>query len=384
MHMDPIMPHVVGGAAIILLIGLLLRRLGQSHVVGYLLAGVVLGPGGLGLVRDVTVITRFGEVGVVLLLFFVGMEISLPALLAHWRASAVATFTQIMASVACALALGVWQGWPIGRSVLLGFVISLSSTAVVMKLLQFKGQVDERVGRDVIGVLLVQDLAVVPMVIGVGLLAGGVPHLSTMAMQTVGAIATGAVLAFVATRPSVHLPFGEWLRADHELQVFGAFLLCFGFALVTSFLGLSAALGAFVAGVVVGAARETEWVHRSLHPLHVLFLATFFVSVGMLLDLHFLWRHGAIIVTLLGAVLLVNTLVNALIFRGLGRRWGDAVYGGVLLSQVGEFSFVLAAVGYDTALIGEFGYQVTLAVITLSLIVSPAYISLADRYRQAG
>jgi CPA2 family monovalent cation:H+ antiporter-2 len=383
MHMDPIMPHVVGGAAIILLIGLLLRRLGQSHVVGYLLAGVVLGPGGLGLIRDTTVITRFGEVGVVLLLFFVGMEISLPSLIAHWRASAAATFTQIVASVACALALGVWQGWPIGRSVLLGFVISLSSTAVVMKLLQFKGQIDEPVGRDVIGVLLVQDLAVVPMVILVGLLAGGVPHLSTIAMQTGGAIATGAVLALVATRPNVHLPFGEWLRADHELQVFGAFLLCFGFALVTSFLGLSAALGAFVAGVVVGAAQETDWVHRSLHPLHVVFLATFFVSVGMLLDLRFLWSHGVVIVALLGAVLLVNTLVNALIFRGLGRRWGDAVYGGVLLSQVGEFSFVLAAVGYDTALIGEFGYQVTLAVITLSLIVSPAYITLADRYRHA-
>jgi CPA2 family monovalent cation:H+ antiporter-2 len=384
MHMDPIMPHVVGGAAVILLIGLLLRRLGQSHVVGYLLAGVVLGPSGTGLINDVTTITRLGEMGVILLLFFVGMEISLPALIAGWRASAAATFTQILASVACALALGAWQGWPIGRSVLLGFVISLSSTAVVMTLLQSKAQMDEPVGRDVVGVLLVQDLAVVPMVIVVGLLAGGVPHVSTVILQVIGAIATGALLAFVATRTVVHLPFGEWLRADHELQVFGAFLLCFGFALVTSVLGLSAALGAFVAGVVVGAAQETDWVHRALHPLHVLFLAIFFVSVGMLLDLQFLWQHGVIVVALLGAVLAVNTVVNVLIFRGLGRTWRDALYGGVLLSQVGEFSFVLAAVGFDTALIGGFGYQVTLAVITLSLIVSPACIALADRYRHAG
>ena len=114
--------------------------------------------------------------------------------------------------------------------------------------------------------------------------------------------------------------------------VAGAFLLCFGFALITSLLGLSAALGAFVAGVVVGAAQETDWVHRSLHPLHVVFLAIFFVSVGMLLDLGFLWRHAPVIMALVAAVLVVNTVLNAVIFRGLGRGWGTALYGGVLLS----------------------------------------------------
>lgn len=381
MHMDPMMPHLVGAAAVIVLIGLLLRRLRQSNVVGYLLAGVLLGPGGFGVVSDSAAIARFGEVGVILLLFFVGMEISLPRLAANWRVPVVGTLLQILLSIACVLAIGAWQGWPLGRSVLLGFVISLSSTAVVMKLLQSKGQMDETVSQDAVGILLVQDLMVVPMLITVGLLAGGAPDLRTVALQTAGGTATVATLAWLAARPAVRLPFGSWLGDDHELQVFGAFLLCFGLALITSFLGLSAALGAFVAGVVVGAARETEWVHRSLHPFQVLFLALFFVSVGMLLDVDFLRRHLGTVLSLLAAVIVTNTAVNAGILKVLGRRWRNALYGGVLLSQIGEFSFVLAAVGYQSGLIEAFGYQLTLSVITLSLMVSPACIAVADRWR---
>jgi CPA2 family monovalent cation:H+ antiporter-2 len=186
------------------------------------------------------------------------------------------------------------------------------------------------------------------------------------------------VRLFVAKRKNLHLPIGRWLKGDAELQVFAGGFVCFGLALATGLAGLSAALGAFVGGIVVGAAQEDEWIHDSLFPFHVFLLALFFVSVGMLIRLDFILEHAGIIGILLAAAVLTNTLVNMLIFRFLGRSWSNSLYGGATLSQIGEFSFVLAAVGLQSGLIENFGYQVTIAVIALSMLVSPAWIALAS------
>ncbi|MBT8492050.1 MAG: cation:proton antiporter, partial [Deltaproteobacteria bacterium] len=338
--MDPIMPIFVGAIAAILLIGILLRRLKQPHVIAYLVAGAALGPFGLSVVEDAVTISRLGEVGVVLLLFFAGMEIQLPKLLASWRVPVLGTLLLIAGSVMVSFAVGWWSDWPIGRSVLVGFVISLSSTGVVMKLLRDRGETDDPVGIDVTGVLLAQDLAVIPMLIAVSLLGGTAPDALTVGSQLVGGAVVIGLLVYVARHDSLRLPFGSLLREDHELQVFSAFLLAFGFALLTGFAGLSVALGAFVAGLVVGAARETEWVTEALHPFYVLLLALFFVSVGMLIDFGFLYRNAAVIGALLVAAFVLNTVITAGILRLLGRTWRNSIYGATLLAQIGEFSFV--------------------------------------------
>jgi CPA2 family monovalent cation:H+ antiporter-2 len=372
--MDPIMPVFVGAIAAILLIGILLRRLRQPYVVAYLVAGVALGPSGLSIVDDPQTLGRLGDIGVVLLLFFAGMEMQLPRLLAGWRISVVGTLLQCVVSVLVALGIGWWESWPIGRSVLLGFVISLSSTGVVMKLLRDRGESESHIGTDVTGVLLVQDLAVIPMLIAVTLLGGERPDPLTISTQVVGGVATIALLTFLARKDSIRLPFGRFLREDHEVQVFSAFLLAFGFALLTGFAGLSTALGAFVAGLVVGAARETEWVSEVLHPFHVLLLAFFFVSIGMLLDFDFIADNATAIVLLLLVVFVLNTLVTTGVLRLLGRSWGSAFYGACLLAQIGEFSFVLAAVGKQVGLISDVGYDLTITVIALSLLASPFWL----------
>lgn len=382
MHMDPIMPYLVGGVAAVLLLGLILRAIRQPHVVAYLLAGVALGPAGVGLVTDQVTIARFGEIGVILLLFFVGMEISLPRLLANWKVPVIGTLLQIAVSVACTVGLGAWKGWPWQRSILLGFVISLSSTAVVIKLLQRRGEIDQPIGQDVVGVLLVQDLAIVPMLIAIGVMGGTTLSPTAIVLQVVGGIVCVGLMLFVATRDRIRLPLDRLLQGDQELQVFAAGFLCFGLALLTGLAGLSAALGAFLGGVVVGAAKETEWIHEALFPFHVLLLALFFVSVGMLIDLQFVWDHVAMVALLLAAVLLTNTAVNMFVLRGLGRTWPNSVYGGAVLSQIGEFSFVLAAVGKQTGIIENFGYQATIAVIALSMLLSPAWIALASLFRK--
>lgn len=375
MHMDPVMPNLVGTVAAILLLGFALRALRQPQLIAYLLAGVVLGPSGVGLVSDHSTISRLGEIGVVLLLFFVGMEISLPEFVARWKVPVLGTLLQISLSVLCVVGVGTWQGWPAERSVLLGFVVSLSSTAVVIKLLREKGETESPVGRDVIGILLMQDLAIVPMLIIIGLLSETPSTGGMIVKQVVGGAIAIISLAYIATRRELHLPLGRWLRGDRELQIFASGAICFGLAYLSGLSGLSAALGAFLGGILVGAAKETRWIHESLFPFHILLLALFFMSVGMLIDLHFVWSHWAMILTLLLAVLLTNTILNTVILRVLGRSWNNSIYGGATLAQIGEFSFVLAAVGRKADLFEDFAYQTTSAVIALSMLISPLWIS---------
>lgn len=376
MHIDPAIPYVVGVILAILVIGLLLRAMRQPHVVAYLVAGLLLGPHGLGIVEDQATISRLGSIGVVLLLFFVGMEVSPKRLIDNWKVAVIGTLLQVLTSVACVWLLGLWLEWPIEKTVLIGFVISLSSTAVVLKLLQDWKELDTKVGQDVLGVLLVQDLVVVPMLVIVSLMGETRLETGGIVLQVIGGIGMVAFLAFLIIKDTVHLPLARWLKNDHEMQLFAALAICFGFASVTALFELSAALGAFAAGVLVGVARETQWVHRTLDSFRVVFIALFFVSVGMLVDLDFLREHWLKVLILVLAVLLTNTFISAIILRLLGDRWRHSFYAGALLSQIGEFSFLLAAVGLQVKIIVDAGYQLAIAVISISLLLSPMWISL--------
>jgi CPA2 family monovalent cation:H+ antiporter-2 len=289
------------------------------------------------------------------------------------------TLFQILVSVGCTWLIGLAFDWPLPRSILLGFVISLGSTAVVLKVLQERQELDTEVGQDVTGVLLVQDLALVPMLIIINLLGGEAPGPSEVALQIVGGLGLVGLIAWLTIKGTFRLPFARLLRGDPELEVFAAFLLCFGLALVTGLLGLSAAVGAFVAGIVVTAARETHWVHERLESFRVVFVALFFVSVGMLVDLAYVGENWGVILLLVLAAMLTNTFINAGVMRVLGLTWRRSLYAGALLSQIGEFSFVLAAVGLQSGMITTVGYQTAVAVIALTLLVSPFWFSAAKR-----
>jgi CPA2 family monovalent cation:H+ antiporter-2 len=275
--------------------------------------------------------------------------------------------------------LGLWFEWSYPRVILVGFVISLSSTAVVIKLLQDSGMLNSRLGQGVLSILLAQDLAIIPMLIILGLLGEGQVEGVQLVKQGVGAIvaiAAIAALGFIVSRDSIHLPLSKWLKEDRELQLFTALAICFGLALITAWLELSTALGAFMAGMIIGAAKETDWVHHTLESFKVLFVALFFVSIGMLLDIHFLGANWPITTALVATALLTNTFINAFILRLAKFKLKDSLYAGMLLSQIGEFSFVLAAVGLHSSLISDYGYQLSISVIALSLLVSPVWISL--------
>lgn len=376
MYLDPVMPYLVGAILFVLLIAIFLRYIHQPYVIGYLILGVAFGPHGIALVEDEAMLTRLGAIGVVLLLFFIGMEVSPRKLIENWKVAVLGTLLQVAISVGCVWPLGLYLEWPIERTVLMGFVISLSSTAVVLKLLQDWKEFDSKVGQNVLVILLAQDLAVIPMLMLLSSMGDGQAQISNIWLQLIGSAVIAGIVIYIATKDSIHLPLSKLLRNDHEIQVFAALAICLGLSFLTGLAGLSTALGAFVAGMIIGAAKETQWVHNSLESFRVIFVALFFVSIGLLVNLSFIAEHIFQIMALVVLVIATNTFINGAILKTLGENWRDSIYAGAMLSQLGEFSFVLAAVGIQASIISEYGYQMTVAVISISLLVSPPWIML--------
>ncbi len=376
MHIDPALPIVVSAMLAILIIGLILRALQQPQIVGYIVAGLVIGPQGLALLNDAELIGRIGGMGLIVLLFFVGMEASPGALLSRWRLAIFGVILQVLATIGLIWLIGWFYAWPLSLVILFGFVISLSSTAVVLKLLKDWKELDTQTGQSVLVILLAQDMALIPMIIAINLMSGESIQTSELIAQLVGAIILIGIAAWVFASDHVRLPFAKKLRADHELQVFAALLLCFGLALISGELGLSTALGAFVAGLVVSSARETKWVHESLEPFRVVFVAVFFVYIGMLIDIDYVRDNPLKLALLIAVIVVINTLLNALILRVLGSSWRRASYAGALLSQIGEFSFILVAMAHAARILPDGEYRLIVAVIAISLMLSPAWIAL--------
>ena len=367
---------LVMGAA--LLCGLGMRRIGQPPIVGYILAGVLLGPSVLGLVGDRATVGFLAELGVLLLLFLVAMEMSLYAFREVWKVSAGATVLQIALGVGLLLPF-VWFGslaW--SEAAVLGFVIALSSTAVVIKMLEQANILRQPVGKLVIGVLIAQDLAVVPLMIGVNFLAlGRVSGL--MALKFVAALAgVGALVWFLARRKRLVIPFINE-NTPAELVALGGLALCFGAATLTGVAGLTPALGAFLAGLVIGNSTARHPMILSTRPIQAVLLMVFFLSVGLLIDFEFLAERWDVLIVLVLAVTIVKTALNIGILALLREPWPHAFIAGVLLAQIGEFSLVIASTAERGGIITRDLSQTIVAVMAFSLLLAPLWLFATRR-----
>jgi len=195
-----------------------------------------------------------------------------------------------------------------------------------------------------------------------------------MSLQLLGAVLIFTVFIFLYKKEEIQFSWLESLEEDHEMQVFMAIVFCAAGALLMGVLGLSPALGAFVGGIVVHAAKETDWIHDNLHPFRIIFVAVFFISVGAQIDLIFLQEHITIILGLMFTVFVVNQAVNSVVLKVFGSQWREAIIGGALLAQIGEMSFLVCFTAYSSQIITEFGYNAGICLISLTLLCSPLWI----------
>lgn len=378
MHLDPVMLVITIVLFCSILIAYVSARLRQPIVVAYILTGIVLGPSGLAVIEDHDLVTRIGEIGVVMLLFFVGMEVSIPRLMEGWKVAFIGTNIQIIISVAVCVGLVIWLGMDWQQGVLFGFIISLSSTAVVLKMLQDSGELDLPMGQNALGILLVQDMAIIPMMIILGLIGSASISIPEVSVQVLGGIAIVAFILWLMRSGRFHIP--DSLIANVDQSIMLGLLLCLGSASVTAWLGLSPGLGAFLAGILLAASDRAEWVHEHLGPVQVIFMAMFFLSVGMLVDFTYFIEHIEIVIGASLLVFLFNAGTNIFVLRSLGESWDTSLLTAGLLSQIGEFSFLLAAVGLHAGLMNESLHSMTVLVIAMTLMLSPLWHTMIKRF----
>lgn len=358
-------------SGVILLLGLLLKKVNQPYIIAYILTGIILGPSGFKMVTDYETVEVIGELGLIILMFFIGMEISLKDFIAKWKIALFGTGLQVLISILLILIVGYYFGWDFKRILLLGFIISLSSSAVVIKLIEDNSIGKTRIGQNVISILLTQDILIVPMIIVMSFLTAGSIELGQIGLQLTGGVLIVGFLIYLLKKQTINLPFSKQLKDDHELQVFASLIVCFGLALITSLFELSAGLGAFVAGLFIHSSKGTNWLHESLHAFRVVLISIFFLSIGMLIDIDFLMTNWMIITLLVVGVYLSNHGINTISLKMLGNSWRHSIYGGSFLAQIGEFSFVLASLGYHSDIMSSFSYQLTIIVISITILISP-------------
>lgn len=352
--------------------GMLLQRLGQPLILGYILVGVVLGPhtGGL-TVSHIHDIELLAEIGVALLLFALGLEFSLKDLKPVRKVALIGTPIQIILTVALGMGIGHFMGLDWIPSLWLGALISLSSTMVILKTLMNQGWMGTLSSKVMVGMLLIQDLAVIPMMIILPQLNDPTMGLAAIGWASVKAAAfiAGVVLLGTKLLPRVLARVADF--GSRELFLLAIATIGLGVGYVTYMLGLSFAFGAFVAGMVLS---ESDYGHQALSdiiPLRDLFGLLFFASVGMLFDPAFLFRHIGQVATLVLAVSIGKGIVFALVARMFRYRNVIPLAVGLGLFQVGEFSFVLARVGLSTNSISSDLYALVLTTTILTMVLTP-------------
>lgn len=358
----------------------LCQKLKIPSVVGLLITGILAGPHGLALVKDVATVDALSELGIILLLFTIGMEFSLQQLVQIRKSVFLGGALQVLITTLATMFVIIKGGysWEIG--VFIGFLVSLSSTAIVLKLLQDRSEINTPYGRNTLGVLIFQDIVIIPMI----LLAPILAKTSGTAAEPIWVLLLKVVLVlgflFVSARwIAPYLLYKIARQQNRELFIISIITMGLAVAWLTSSIGLSLSLGAFIAGLIIS---ESEYSHQALGhvlPFRDVFTSLFFVSVGMLFNVGaFMQAPAAFIGAALG-VLLGKALLAGLVVIILGFPLRTAVLAGMALSQVGEFSFVLSRVGLQYSLLSDEFYQLFIIVSVLTMAITPFSISMGPR-----
>jgi len=371
---------VTGAAA-----ALLVRRVGIPTIVGYLLAGAVIGPYGLGLVRETQTLVLLAGVGVALLMFALGVELSLSQLSAAARAAWIAAPLQITLSILAGMALAAAIGWTPAEGILLGFLVSLSSTMLVVKMLTDSGRLSTLHGQALVAISLVQDLAAVVMVAFIPLLRTGggeaqIPALALVLAKAVGFVFIIWLLARFVVPPMMAMIAGTFSR---EIFLAAVTALALAGAVATEALGFSLALGAFLAGLALSESPYNHEVLAEVLPLRDIFGILFFVTLGTLLNLELVAARLPLVMAIAGLVLIGKPLLTLLAMRAAGYHLTVALPTAAALGQMGEFSFVIVTIAVTQGLASSDYYALVVAAASVTILLSPLLYSASPRLASA-
>jgi CPA2 family monovalent cation:H+ antiporter-2 len=364
-------------------IAFLFYHLRIAPIVGYLIVGVLLGPSMIGIVQDIELIEMLAEVGVILLLFLIGVEFSLAEIIRINRAVFLGGFLQVLLTTVSVLLIAVFFGTSFEQGLFFGLLVAMSSTAIVFKILSDRSEIDSPQGRLSGAILIFQDLSVVAIVLLLPML-GSRSSLSVVDvfLNVLFALAVVA-LVIVVSRFIIPMTLHSIVKTgSRELFLISIVLVCFGTAWMTSLVGLSLALGAFIAGLVIS---ESEYGHQAFSeilPLKDIFSIIFFVSIGMLLDVNSIMDDRYFIILAVIAVFVIKFIATAVVPVVLGYPLRIGVLVGVGLAQIGEFSFVLSKEGMNFGLLSFHEYQVFLAAAIITMVLTPFTIQGSGKFSE--
>ena len=362
---------ILGLSVVVLLLFNLIR---MPSILAFFVTGIVIGPHGLGLIGSVSQVELIAELGIIFLLFTIGMDFSMNKFSQIKRYAILGGSLQVGLTVLAVFLVGQALGLPFTESIFIGLLICFSSTAIILRLLQEKKQLDSIHGRTALGILIFQDLAVVVVILLAPLLSGAESSALENWPMLLGLGIGLIALTLVSRRwlvPELLHFIARFKRRD--LFLLTIIVICFGITWITSTLGLSLALGAFLAGLTIS---NTEYKHQALGnilPFQDIFLSLFFISIGMLLNINFVLENLPLIILLTIAVILLKSVIAGIVAGILGLSFRVMVLVGLMLSQIGEFSFILAAVGVQYNLITNPFFQTILAVTILTMSLTPFF-----------
>ncbi|AHM72720.2 YbaL family putative K(+) efflux transporter [Yersinia hibernica] len=388
-HSTPLITTIVGGLVLAFLLGTLAHRLRISPLVGYLAAGVLAGPFTPGFVADTSLAPELAEIGVILLMFGVGLHFSLKDLLAVKSIAIPGAVAQIAVATLLGMGLSHLLGWDLMTGFVFGLCLSTASTVVLLRALEERQLIDSQRGQIAIGWLIVEDLAMVLTLVLLPAFAGVMGNETTSLSQlfTELAITIGKVIAFITLMIVVGRRLVPWILAktastgSRELFTLAVLVLALGIAYgAVGLFDVSFALGAFFAGMVL---NESELSHRAAQdtlPLRDAFAVLFFVSVGMLFDPMILIREPLAVLASLAIIIFGKSAAAFILVRMFGHSKRTALTISVSLAQIGEFAFILAGLGISLGLMSEHGRNLVLAGAILSIMLNPLLFTLLDRY----
>jgi CPA2 family monovalent cation:H+ antiporter-2 len=357
--------------------GILLSRLNQPVMVGYIIAGVLFGPCVFNFVSSREQIHFYSDLGTLLLLFVVGMELDVKSFLKMWKIPTVFTVVQVVVNAAIAVLLATVADFPVYVSLLVSFVISLSSTAAIVKVLDYIGELRTDIGHISIGILVAQDIVIVPMM----LIIKECKNALSISIVFELLLAIGLVIflvRYLGRKEKIVIPALRFL-SNSDLTPVITLGLCFTAASIVGLFGLSDAYGAFLAGLFIGNTQERHHVLHSIKPIQNVLMMAFFLFVGLMFDLEFLAENWYIVIAVLLAVTVWKVFFNTILLRAFSIELAKSASIGIVLGQLGEFSLLLASVASQSQIIDAFGQKLIICVTALSLSISPIFIALSTR-----